>query len=375
MDVDIEDIEFLRNLKFKWGAIADILGVSCSTIYKRLQELGISRSITFSDISDGELDQLIRDIKHQHPNDGERLMAGHLTIDWELGFLLPRSRLRGSIHRVDPYNTALRRSITVRRRSYHSSGPNAVWHIDSNHKLIRWRLVIHGGFSRTIVYLSCATNNEAATVLRLFTDAVDQYGLPSKVRSDNGGENVDVWHYMIQQHSSERAVLTGSSTHNERIERLWRDVTRSVGSVFINTFRRLEELAILNPLNEVDVFCLHWLYLPRINLYLQQFTESWNNHSLSTENNLTPNQLFVNGIIHQSQENITLMTPLVPLPTQTNVVPVPRSSFIPCTPLQISLNAAINPLQLDEDNGITLYQRIINIVGNHLNGCDNCEEL
>ena len=215
-------------------------------------------------------------------------------------------------------------------------------------------------------------NNEA---VRLFTDAVDQYGLPSKVRSDNGGENVDVWHYMIQQHSSERAVLTGSSTHNERIERLWRDVTRSVGSVFINTFRRLEELAILNPLNEVDVFCLHWLYLPRINLYLQQFTESWNNHSLSTENNLTPNQLFVNGIIHQSQENITLMTPLVPLPTQTNVVPVPRSSFIPCTPLQISLNAAINPLQLDEDNGITLYQRIINIVGNHLNGCDNCEEL
>ena len=158
MDVDIEDIEFLRNLKFKWGAIADILGVSCSTIYRRLQELGISRSITFSDISDGELDQLLRDIKHQHPNDGERLMAGHLT---RLGIRVPRSRLRGSIHRVDPYNTALRRSITVRRRSYHSSGANAVW-------LIRWRLVIHGGvdgFSRTIVYLSCC--NRAALILRI----------------------------------------------------------------------------------------------------------------------------------------------------------------------------------------------------------------
>ena len=35
------------------------------------------------------------------------------------------------------------------------------------------------------------------TVLRLFTDAVDQYALPSKVRSDNGRENVDIWHYNI----------------------------------------------------------------------------------------------------------------------------------------------------------------------------------
>ena len=44
---------------------------------------------------------------------------------------------------------------------------------------------------------------------------------------------------------------------------------------------------------------------------------------------------------------------MVPLPTQTNVVPVcPRSSIIPCAPLQISLNAAFNPLQLDEDNEI-----------------------
>ena len=46
-------------------------------------------------------------------------------------------------------------------------------------------------------------------------------------------------------------------------------------------------------------------------------------------------------------------TLMVPLPTQTNVVPVcPRSSIIPCAPLQISLNAAFNPLQLDEDNEI-----------------------
>lgn len=38
-----------------------------------------------------------------------------------------------------------------------------------------------GGFSRLIVYLSAATNNRAATVLRIFLEAVDVYGVLSRV--------------------------------------------------------------------------------------------------------------------------------------------------------------------------------------------------
>ena len=143
--------------------------------------------------------------------------------------------------------------------------------IDGNHKMIRWHFVIHGGvdgFSRTIVFLSCSDNNKGDTVLQLFRRAIEVYGLTNKIRTDQGGENTDIWRYMIEEYSSSEAVITGSSVHNERIERLWRDVSRSVSSIFINSFRTLEERNQLNPLNVADIFCLHWVYLPKINQIL-----------------------------------------------------------------------------------------------------------
>jgi AraC-like DNA-binding protein len=332
INVNIEDIEFLRSLRFCWQRIAQILGISRSTLYRRLNEEGLSRSLSFSVISDADLDKLVTDIKDLHPNDGERLLMGHLV---SRNVFVPRARLQGAIHRVDPINTALRRSVTIRRRRYVCAGPNAVWHIDGNHKLIKWRFVIHGaidGFSRTVAYLHCSDNNQAVTVLNLFTIATQLYGLPCKVRSDLGGENIEVWRYMIENHASESAVITGSSTHNERIERLWRDVYRSVGVLFANTFYQLEDEGKLNCLNEIDLYCLHFIFKPRINSTLRSFIECWNNHSISTEKNYTPNQLFVQGMIEANNCLETQNMPQFASNYQQTLLPrdhvqIPRGAF------------------------------------------------
>jgi len=47
---------------------------------------------------------------------------------------------------------------------------------------------------------------------------VNDVGLPERVHSDHGGENIEVLGYMLNAHNNPKCVITGSSTHNERIE-------------------------------------------------------------------------------------------------------------------------------------------------------------
>ena len=91
-------------------------------------------------------------------------------------------------------------------------------------------MVLHGaidGYSRLVVFLHCSNKNRAETVLQLFMKAVTEFGLPSRLRTDKGGENTAAALYMLQhplRGTGRGSVIAGSSTHNQRIERLWRDV-------------------------------------------------------------------------------------------------------------------------------------------------------
>ena len=117
-------------------------------------------------------------------------------------------------------------------------------------------MVVHGcidGYSRRIVYMKSSDNNRANTVLQLFTDAIQEVGLPTCVRADRGGENVEVARYMLNHPlSNNGSFITGRSVHNRRIERLWRDLFQSCVILFYRLFYLTR---ILNIENEIHLFC------------------------------------------------------------------------------------------------------------------------
>ena len=68
------------------------------------------------------------------------------------------------------------------------------------------------GFSRLITFLKVSANNYASTVLSAFTLAVDEFGLPSRVRIDRGGENSLVSQFILEHPErglNRRSVITG----------------------------------------------------------------------------------------------------------------------------------------------------------------------
>lgn len=115
-----------------------------------------------------------------------------------------------------------------------------MWHIDGNHKLIRWGLEIHheiDGFSRLVTFCRCSNNNRSTTVFPPFQDAAAKYGRPMRVRTDHGGENILIWRDMSDYWGDEaRPVIFGSSVHNQRIERHNKAVNGQVIATFKSTF-------------------------------------------------------------------------------------------------------------------------------------------
>jgi hypothetical protein len=253
-------------------------------------------------LENDNLDNIIREYILDNPNRGEIMTWGYLLSQ---GYRVTREKLRESICRVDPVNRERRRKGAVVRRVYNVYGPHHLWHIDGNHKLIKvFRAVIHGcidGFTRKIIFLHIHDNNSASTVLSDFIKAVDKHGvLCERIRTDKGGENIDVARFMLEMRGLNRgSVLTGSSNHNQRIERLWYDVTRKVLFSYKEIFLYYINILDMDINNDRTCFIMHYLFLDRIEADLQQFVEAWNNHKVSTNarsvhtptHNMTPNQL------------------------------------------------------------------------------------
>lgn len=121
-EIRSEQIVYLQSMSFTWTQIADLLGVSRTTLHRRCGQFGLfeepSRSTRMSD------SELIREMRVEFPAMGETLMWGRLK---SLGCNVTREQVRRSIRFTDPLHTALRSPLAaVSRRPYSVPGPKHI---------------------------------------------------------------------------------------------------------------------------------------------------------------------------------------------------------------------------------------------------------
>jgi hypothetical protein len=137
--------------------------------------------------------------------------------------------------------------------------------------------------------------------LNSFKQAVRAFGLPSRIRTDRGKENIETAKYMVRNRGTGRnSVIAGKSVHNQRIERFWVDLKKDLVDYYINLFHDLEKHeCLLCATDQVCLFVLHYLFMDRINEDIQVYIGTWNKHQLRTvEGEYSPEQLLV---LHHNQ--------------------------------------------------------------------------
>jgi len=362
--------------------VSNALGISDGTLrrFRSIEDCSL-----YDKISNEDLDKQVLDIKKQHPNMGEKRLLGLFR---GRGMRIQRSRLRECIHRVDPNGpkqrcnagillvnsrTSMGENKEPKTKTMHvkkeSSGiqvpancpaPNSIWRIDTMEKLERWKIGITFGldmFSRMMVFM-VASNVGAGQVENIdgtFRSSVKRYSWPDMISTDDKDEKVLIWKAMVEEKGD---LSVEMSTKLERVQ--WvtiikNDLSNNILTPLIDTFTQLEIEGSLHISNDTDLFCLHFVYLPRINKLLQDFACCYNSCCIPRGSGATPSQIFY---AHNEHMNINSKDILPNLVNKENPfeISLQNAAPIPADKLK-ELREHVNPLEESADCGKELYYR------------------
>ena len=139
----------------------------------------------------------------------------------------------------------------MHRRTYSASGPDYVWHVDGNDKLMPYGFGISGaidGFSRHLKWLQVnTTNKDPAVIAGYFFNALKSTsGCPTLLRMDAGAENSiikDMQDALVGngRNGSNKTYIVATSTLNQRIESFWAHLRKQCLEYWICMFHDLKE--------------------------------------------------------------------------------------------------------------------------------------
>jgi hypothetical protein len=206
------------------------------------------------------------------------------------GIVATCETVRLALSVIDPSGVMLRQSKTLRRRVYRNAGPNFAIHFDGWDKLKPYGVSVHGGidgFSRRLLWLKCCNSNKKPQYIgHFYLEYVEEIqGLPLRVYADRGTENVIVrdiqhaLHFMDpHQYLGYSNFVYVSSTRNVRIERFWRTLRDMCGNTWMNFFKDMCDMGILDTTDNLHLECVRYCYFTLIRKDLNDVMSVWNSH-------------------------------------------------------------------------------------------------
>lgn len=204
-----------------------------------------------------------------------------------------RETVRLILSHLDPEGVQLRSQRRLHRREYRVPGPNYLWHIDGYDKLKPYGLCIHGcidGFSRRIMWLEVSSsNNNPYVICHYFVKCVKSLErLPNIIRADRGTENVNIetmQSFLRSAFDDRQSFLYGKSTANQRIEAWWSKFKQAGMNSWIEHFKDLESVGIIDTSIDMHKECIRFCYMNLLRTELNNTVKLWNTHYIRKSSN------------------------------------------------------------------------------------------